>query len=124
MQKTKPYDDDQLAQDISEDKLSMAQIAAKHGLSLSFLKEIASGRKRPDILRKIAAIWRLTHGDVLRMCVPKVKEMLDIHFQTGRTDKGHTGRRCREYILKRALREEDFRLDDPLDPPAPARRRR
>jgi hypothetical protein len=50
--------------------------------------------------------------------------MLDIHLQTGRSDKGHTGRRCREYILNRALREEDFRLDDPVDPPAPAGGRR
>ena len=104
MQKTKPYDDDQLAQDIAEARLSMTQIAAKHGLSLSLLYRIASGRRRPNILRRIATIWRLTHGDVRRMCAANVKKMLDIHLQTGRSDKGHNGRQCREYILSHVLR--------------------
>ena len=114
--KRKPYDEDELTNDIAEGKLAMTQIAHKHGLSPELLYDIARGRKRSRILARIVTVWRLIREDIRRSCAAGVKEMLDIHMETGRTDKGHNGRQCREFVMKHVLKDEDFRFEEGVDP--------
>jgi len=115
--KHKPYDEDELICDIVEAKLPMTHVARKHGLSPTHLHDILGGRLRPNILARIAKLWGLTRHDIRRTCAASVKDMLDIHIETGRSEKGHNARHCREYVMNRALREEDFRLEEPVAPP-------
>lgn len=121
--KLKPYDEDELICDIVEARLPLQEVARKHGLSPGLLHSILAGRTRRDILRKVVKLWALARHDVRRACAANVNDLLGLHIETGRTDKGHVGRQCREFILKQALREGDFRFgDEPSRSGTPAAR--
>lgn len=52
----KDYNDDELAADLAKADLSCGEIAAKHGLSIHQIYNIAEGRSRPEIMAKVIAM--------------------------------------------------------------------
>lgn len=112
MKKVRPYDDNELVCDLAEGKLTLREIARKHGLSATQMYNVAEGRRRPDIRRQVIRLWKMSLDDLRRVSVASVKRIMDLQIDVALSDRGHNGRMAREYVLDRLVRDQDLRLPD------------
>ena len=65
--KTLKYDDEELCKDFARSDLSIAEISAKHKISLRHTYELAKGESRPELRLRVDAIIEAEHQAAKRL---------------------------------------------------------
>ena len=96
-------DEESLARDVAEGRLSLRQIARKHNVAPMLVCDIRQGRKRPDLTARIDSLRELLLFESERLVTPWLKRLLLKEAQVGITGTDETARVCRHYFLDRFL---------------------
>lgn len=109
----RPFDEDALIDDVLANQLSLADIAARHGLSSRQLSRILAGESRPAIHARLILAARIASLDIRRVVAAAMPDLLRAHIRIAQGD-GPEARRCREFLMKHALGQT---LQPPDEPP-------
>jgi len=117
--KRKDYDDNLLIDLIARADQNYQSIARQVGLSRQTVRQIASGRVRPELQPRIAAAAK-AHGDqAFRMGARWMRGLLAQHIRDGIEGEGPEARRCREFAMTFIAKYGRF---DSIPPPQTPRR--
>ena len=110
---TKVYDEEAVVEAIARGAMSYAAIAREQGVSRACVSQIARGLRRPELHERIVERQEAVLMQARRLAVACAVQTMAVHIREGIEGKGETARRCREYLLNRAL-------GAPGKPPLPA----
>ncbi|MHC4718244.1 MAG: hypothetical protein ACYS5V_14825 [Planctomycetota bacterium] len=110
---TSVYDEQALVDAIARGVMSYAEIAREQGVSRACVSQIARGVRRPELHGRIVERQEAVLMQARRLAVACAVQAMAVHIREGIEGKGETARKCREYLLNRAL-------GAPGKPPLPA----
>ena len=109
------YDDERLVELLVEKQHTHAQIAEEMGISVSLVKKIACGQRRPELQRRMWDAESGLMGEARRLGARYARGLISRQIEQGLTGEGETARRAREFVLKWALASRPRRSELPID---------
>jgi len=101
--KTDVYDDDEVVEEIARGVKSYTEIAAEQGCTRQCISQIARGRRRKELHRRIMELQEGYLLQVRRLAVACAVQAMAVHIREGLEGEGETARRCREYVMNHVL---------------------
>ena len=102
-QRTGLRDDEALVEAIVRGAMSYAAIAREQGVSRACVSQIARGLRRPELHERIVEAQEAMLMQARRLGVACAVQAMAVHIREGIEGKGETARKCREYLINRAL---------------------
>ena len=107
MGKHKSYDEEWLVAALAIGKLSHSEIARRQGLSPAHVARIAAGQCRRDLQPRIQAARTVVADEIQQIAARCAPAVMARHVKLGMEGDGEVARKCREFIIQQARREED-----------------